>query len=97
MSTSKLNKLKNTLLKSHRATQSSESAFSEQEGGDWYKKLKIQPLDYAMDNNLNACQTKVVKYISRYNLKHKNIKEQIQDLNKAKHTIDMLIEKIQEK
>ena len=96
MSTSKLNKLKNTLLKSHRATQSSDSAFSEQVGGDWYRKLRIQPLDYAMDNNLNACQTKVVKYISRYNLKHKNIKEQIQDLNKAKHTIDMLIEKIQE-
>ena len=50
-----------------------------------------------MDNNLNACQVKVVKYISRYNLKHKNIKDQIKDLNKAKHVIDMLIEKIQEK
>ena len=95
--TTKTNKLKNTLLKSHRATQSDDSAFSEQVGGDWYKKLKIQPLDYAMDNNLNACQTKVIKYISRYNLKHKNIKDQIQDLKKAKHTIDMLIEKIQEK
>ena len=71
------NKLKNTLLKSHRATQSNDSAFSDQVGGDWYKKLKIQPLDYAMDNNLNACHTKVVKYISRYNLKHKSIKEQI--------------------
>ena len=93
----KSNKLKNTLLKSHRGTQIEDSAFSEQVGGDWYKKLKIQPLDYAMDNNLNACQTKVVKYISRYNLKHKNIKDQIQDLKKAKHTIDMLIEKIQEK
>jgi hypothetical protein len=91
------NKLKNTLLKSHRATQSNESAFSEQVGGDPYKKLKIQPLDYAMDNNLNACQVKVVKYISRYNLKHKNIKDQIKDLNKAKHVIDMLIEKIQQK
>ena len=94
---SKSNKLKNTLLKSHRATQSDESAFSDQVGGDWYKKLKIQPLDYSMDNNLNACQTKVVKYISRYNLKHKSIKEQIKDLDKAKHVIDMLIEKIQEK
>ena len=70
------NKLKNTLLKSHRATHSNDSAFPEQVGGDWYKKLKIQPLDYAMDNNLNACQTKVVKYISRYNLKHKTIKDQ---------------------
>ena len=91
------NKLKNTLLKSHRASQSNDSAFSEQVGGDWYKKLKIQPLDYAMDNNLNPCQAKVIKYVSRYNLKHKAIKEQIKDLQKAKHVIDILIEKIEGK
>ena len=91
------NKLKNTLLKSHRATQSDVSAFSEQVGGDWYKKLKIQPLDYAMDNKLNPCQAKVIKYISRYNIKQKNIKDQIKDLEKAKHVIDILIEKIKEK
>ena len=94
---SKSNTLKNTLLKSHRATQSDVSAFSEQVGGDWYKKLKIQPLDYAMDNNLNPCQAKVIKYISRYNIKQKNIKDQIKDLEKAKHVIDILIEKIKEK
>ena len=95
--TTKTNKLKNALLKSHRATQSEDSAFSEQVGGDWYKKLKLQPLDYCMDNNFNACQTKVIKYISRYNLKHKTIKDQVKDLDKAKHVIDMLIEKIKEK
>ncbi len=95
--TIKTNKLKNALLKSHRDTQSSDSAFSEQVGGDWYKKLKLQPLDYCMDNNFNACQTKVIKYISRYNLKHKAIKDQVKDLDKAKHVIDMLIEKIKEK
>ena len=93
----KSNKLKNTLLKSHRATQTDDSAFFEQVGGDWYKKLKIPPLDYAMDNNFNACQTKVIKYISRYNLKHKNKTDQLKDLEKAKHVIDMLKEKIQEK
>ena len=95
--TIKTNKLKNTLLKSHRDTQSNDSAFSEQVGGDWYKKLKLQPLDYCMDNNFNACQTKVIKYISRYNLKHKAIKDQVKDLEKAKHVIDMLIEKVKEK
>ena len=95
--TTKTNKLKNALLKSHRDTQSNDSAFSEQVGGDWYKKLKLQPLDYCMDNNFNACQTKVIKYISRYNLKHKTIKDQVKDLDKAKHVIDMLIEKIKEK
>ncbi len=95
--TTKTNKLKNALLKSHRGTQIEDSAFSEQVGGDWYKKLKLQPLDYCMDNNFNACQTKVIKYISRYNLKHKTIKDQVKDLDKAKHVIDMLIEKIKEK
>ena len=93
----KTNKLKNALLKSHRTTQGDNSAFSDQVGGDWYKKLKIQPLDYCMDNNFNACQTKVIKYISRYNLKWKDKKKQIEDLEKGKHVVDMLIEKIKEK
>mgnify|MGYP003656193528 CR=1 FL=1 len=95
--TEKNNKLKSALLKSHRATQTSDSAFSDQVGGDWYKKLKIQPLDYCMDNNFNPCQAKVIKYISRYNLKHKTVKDQVKDLEKGKHCIDMLIEKIKEK
>ena len=34
---------------------------------------------------------------SRYNLKHKNKTDQIKDLDKAKHVIDMLKEKIMEK
>ena len=50
-----------------------------------------------MDNNFNACQTKVIKYISRYNYKWKDKKRQIEDLEKGKHVIDMLIEKIKEK
>lgn len=91
------NKLKKTLLNAHRSPSDANSALNEQVGGDWYKKLKIQPLDYAMDNQLNPCQAKVVKYVSRYNLKHKAIKDQVKDLEKAKHVIDILIEKIQKK
>ena len=90
------NKLKNTLLKSHRATQSDDSAFSDQIQGNHYKKLKRQPLDYCMANNFNACQTHAMKYITRYNLKWKDKKDQIKDLEKAKHVIDMLIEKTKE-
>jgi hypothetical protein len=88
------NKLKNTLLKSHRATQNDNSAFSEQVQGTHYKSLKIQPLEYSMANEFNACQTHVVKYISRYNKKWKDKKDQIKDLEKAKHVIDMQIELI---
>ena len=59
------NKLKNTLLKSHRAPQNDNSAFSTQVLGSHYKSLKIQPLEYSMENEFNACQNHVVKYISR--------------------------------
>jgi hypothetical protein len=86
------NTLKKTLLKSHRATQSDGSAFSAQIQGNHYKSLKIQPLEYSMANGFNACQTHVVKYISRYNKKWKDKKDQIKDLQKAKHVIDMQIE-----
>jgi hypothetical protein len=86
------NSLKKTLLKSHRATQSNDSAFSEQVSGNHYKSLKIQPLEYCMVNDFNACQTHAIKYISRYNKKWKDKKEQIKDLEKAKHVIDMQIE-----
>jgi hypothetical protein len=86
------NTLKKTLLKSHRATHSDNSAFSEQVSGNHYKSLKIQPLEYCMANNLNACQTHVVKYVSRYDKKWKDKKDQIKDLKKAKHVIDMQIE-----
>ena len=86
------NTLKKTLLKSHRATHSDNSAFSEQVSGNHYKSLKIQPLEYCMANNLNACQTHVVKYVSRYDKKWKDKKDQIKDLEKAKHVIDMQIE-----
>jgi hypothetical protein len=86
------NTLKKTLLKSHRATHSDNSAFSEQVSGDHYKSLKIQPLEYCMANNLNACQTHVIKYVSRYDKKWKSKKDQIKDLQKAKHVIDMQIE-----
>lgn len=86
------NTLKKTLLKSHRATHSDNSAFSDQVSGSHYKTLKIQPLEYCMANGLNACQTHVIKYVSRYDKKWKDKKDQIKDLKKAKHVIDMQIE-----
>ncbi len=86
------NTLKKTLLKSHTTPEINDSSFSVQVAGDHYKTLKIQPIVYCMENNFNACQTHIIKYISRYNLKHKDKKNQTVDLLKAKHVIDMLIE-----
>jgi hypothetical protein len=63
------------------------SALATQVGGDHYKKLKIQPMEYSMANGLDACQHTVVKYVTRF-----RDKGGIADLEKAKHTIDLLIE-----
>ncbi|MCA9368476.1 DUF3310 domain-containing protein [Candidatus Kaiserbacteria bacterium] len=56
-------------------------------GGDHYKKLKIQPMEYSMANNLDACQHTAIKYVTRF-----RDKGGVADLEKAKHVIDMLIE-----
>ena len=63
------------------------SALDVQEGGDHYKKLKIQPMEYSMANKLDACQHTIIKYVTRF-----RDKGRIEDLRKAKHCIDMLIE-----
>jgi len=59
-----------------------------QVGGDHYKKFKIQPIEFVMANGLDACQAAVIKYIMR----SKGDKtKRIEDLNKAKHYIDLMI------
>lgn len=63
------------------------SALDTQVGGNHYKKLKIQPMEYSMANGLDACQHTIIKYVTRF-----RDKGGIADLEKAKHTIDMLIE-----
>lgn len=68
------------------------SALDIQIGGGHYKGMKIQPMEYSMANGLDACQHTAIKYISRF-----RDKGGIQDLEKAKHCIDMLIEFEQKK
>lgn len=58
-----------------------------QVGGDHYKTMAIQPVEFCMKNNLNFCVSSAIKYLCRY--KNKNGK---QDLEKARHFIDLLIE-----
>ena len=68
------------------------SALDVQVGGDHYKKLKIQPMEYSMANKLDACQHTIIKYVTRF-----RDKGGIADLEKAKHVIDLLIELEQRK
>jgi Protein of unknwon function (DUF3310) len=58
-----------------------------QVGGEHYTSLPIQPMTYSMANNLDACQHTIVKYVTRFREKGGKL-----DLEKAKHTIDLLIE-----
>lgn len=56
-------------------------------GGDHYKKFPIQPAEYCYKNKLDNLQSGVIKYITRHKLKGGK-----DDLLKAKHLIDMMIE-----
>lgn len=58
-----------------------------QVAGSHYSKLKIQPMQYCLENGLNYAQSNVIKYVTRY--KDKN---GVEDLKKAIHCIELLIE-----
>ena len=59
---------------------------NKQIGGTHYTNMKIQPVDYIVPNNIGFCEGNIIKYISRY--KNKN---GLEDLKKAKHYLDILI------
>ena len=58
-----------------------------QVGGDHYKKLKIQPVEYILANQLGFCEGAIVKYISRW-----RDKGGVEDLRKIKQFCEFLIE-----
>lgn len=64
------------------------SSLDRQVGGTHYKQFKIQPLEYALENNLGVCEHAVIKYVTRW-----PFKGGVDDLRKAKHYIDILIER----
>ena len=65
----------------------SEAALTKQVGGDHYKKLKIQPVEYIHANGIPFFEGSVIKYVTRW-----RDKAGIADLEKARHFIDLLIE-----
>lgn len=58
-----------------------------QVGGDHYKKLKIQPVEYIHANGLGFCEGSVIKYVTRW-----RDKNGLKDLEKARHFLDLLIQ-----
>ena len=58
-----------------------------QHGGDHYKTKAIQPWDFIISNNIGFLEGNAIKYLCRW-----RDKGGIQDLEKARHYIDKLIE-----
>ena len=62
-------------------------ANTRQVGGDHYASKPIQPWDYITSNNMPFLEGNIVKYITRW-----RDKGGVQDLHKARHYLDKLLE-----
>lgn len=58
-----------------------------QVGGNHYKQVKIQPIEYILANEIPFIEGNVIKYVSRW-----KDKGGVEDLKKARHYLDILIE-----
>lgn len=61
------------------------AATERQVGGDPYKSLKIQPIEYIDANNLPYLEGNVVKYVTRHASKNG-----VQDIDKAIHYLELI-------
>ena len=62
--------------------------YDTQVGGNHYQTMKIQPAEFINKNEMKFAEGNAIKYICR----HVN-KGGLQDLEKAKHYIDMIIDR----
>jgi hypothetical protein len=63
------------------------TALDEQIGGSHYKDFKIQPVEFIHRNGIDFLSGNVIKYVCRW-----KSKGGLNDLEKAKHYIELLIE-----
>jgi len=63
------------------------SALDEQVGGEHYKGMVIQPVEFIQKNRLGFVEGNIIKYICRWRAKNG-----IEDLHKVRHYIDLLID-----
>ena len=64
---------------------SSKTALNKQVGGNHYKNMPIQVVEFCQLNNLNTCESNVIKYIVRHRLKGG-----VEDVDKAIHYAELL-------
>lgn len=63
------------------------SALDTQIGGNHYKNFAIEPIEFIHKNGIGFCEGNAIKYLVRWREKGGK-----QDLLKAKHYIDLLLE-----
>ena len=72
------------------------SAQDRQEGGDHYKKMDVQPWDvidtWPLEQQIGFYRGNALKYTMRMGAKD----EQLQEVKKARHYLDKLIEVLQQ-
>jgi len=64
------------------------SVYKKQIGGNHYLNMKIQPSEFINRNKLQFAEGNAIKYICRH-----ASKGEVKDLEKAKHYIDMIIDR----
>ena len=64
-----------------------DKATKKQIGGSHYQHFKIQPVEFCYHNNIPYLEATAIKYLCRHREKNG-----LEDLQKAKHFIDLLIE-----
>ena len=62
-------------------------SYKKQVGGNHYQKYKIQPVEFIIKNNIGFVEGNIIKYVLRF-----KEKGGVQDLLKAKHYIELLID-----
>ena len=62
-------------------------ALDRQEGGNHYKDMAIQPIEYITANDLSYCEANIIKYASRHHSKGK-----AEDIRKVKHYCDLILQ-----
>ncbi len=55
-------------------------------GGNHYKVMKIEPVTFIIENDISFVEGNIIKYVCRW-----KSKGGVEDLKKARHYIDMLI------
>ncbi len=64
------------------------STYNKQIGGNHYRKMKIQPSKFVIENKLLFPEGNVIKYICRHHMKGKEV-----DIDKAIHYLEMVKER----